>query len=124
MGGATEVTSRVPLQASRLAAKGDLAALPIRACDVGHASHLLFKSPMGRLAFGIGGGLCGVRNLGALVVAPAAHVRGFHRVVSWRRRVVDLHCSLARSSVAAGSRGDAAGGDRRRHCAPHRSPQL
>ena len=48
----------------------------------------------------------------------------FRRAVSRRGRVVDLHPSLARSPLAAGSRGDAAGDHRRRPRAPHRRAQL
>ena len=80
--------------------------------------------PWAGLRLGVGGGLCGVRDLGALALASTAYVRGLHRAVSRRGRVVDIHSSLARSRVATGSRGDAAGDHRRRPRAHHRCPQL
>ena len=42
---------------------------------MGHAGDLLFESAVARTAAGAGGRICGVRDLGHLAVAPAAHGR-------------------------------------------------
>ena len=94
-GGATEITSQALVQVLRLADRGDLVSVPGRAHRVGYPGHLLFKSAMGRVAYGVGGGLCGIRDLDPLAVASTAYVGGFDCAVSRRGRVVDLHPSLA-----------------------------
>src|SRR3979490_1717066 len=124
VGGAVEFTSRVPVQVFRVADCNDLVSVPRCARRVGHPCHLLFESAVSGSASGVGGRLCGVRGLGSLAFTPTAHVRDRDRAVSRCGRLVDHHPSLARSSRAAGSRGDATGIHRRRPRAPHRCSQL
>ena len=59
-----------------------------------------------------------------LALAPTAYAPDRDRAVSRRGGLVDHHPSVAQSSLAAGSRGDAARIHRRRPRAPHRRPQL
>src|SRR5271169_245906 len=60
-------------------------------------------------------------------LALAVAFAGFTIWAGWfsrRRRMVDLHPSLARSQLASGGRGHAASCDRWRPRAPDRCPQL
>ena len=77
-----------------LADRGNRFSVPGPAHHVGYPGHLLFESAVGRGASGAGGGLCSVLDLGSLAVTPAAYVRGLHRAVSRRGRLVDIHRSL------------------------------
>ena len=77
-GGAIEFTSQVSVQVSWLADRGILVSMPGPAHRVGHPGDLLFEFALGRGASGLGGGLCGIRDLGVLAVAPAAYVRWSH----------------------------------------------
>ena len=95
-GGNTELTSRLPDQVSRLADRGSWLSVPGPAHRLGHPGHLLFEFAVGRAASGVGGGFCGVRDLGLLAVASTGYVRGRDCVVSRRSRVVDIDRSLAR----------------------------
>jgi hypothetical protein len=121
-GGVVEFASQVPVQVFQLVDRSDLVSLPGRARCVGHAGHLLFKSAIGGDALGAGGSLRGVHDRRHLVFASTTHVGDRNRAVSWRGRVVDYHPSVARSSLAAGSRGDAAGLHRRRPRPTHGRP--
>src|SRR5580692_10944572 len=112
-GEANESASQLPVQASRLADYDHLLSVLGHTDRVGHAGHLLFESAMGRDAFGAGGGLRRVHDLGHLVFAPAAHARDGDRVVSRRSRMVDLHPPVTRPQLATGSRRDAASRRRR-----------
>src|SRR5687767_4700522 len=85
-GGATEFTSPIPFQVSRLAGRRNLVSLPGPAHHVGRLGHLLFELAVGRAASGAGGCLCGVRDLGSLAITPAAYVSRRGRAVSRRRR--------------------------------------
>src|SRR5450631_4801436 len=86
-GEANEFASQLPVQASRLADRDYRVSALGHTDRVGHAGHLLFESAMGRDAFGAGGSLRGVRDLGHLVFESAAHVRDGDRVVSRRGRM-------------------------------------
>jgi hypothetical protein len=58
---------------------------------VGHSGHLLFEPTLGLGAPGVGGRLCAVCDLGAVVFAAAEHVRGSRRAVSLRGWMVACH---------------------------------
>jgi len=82
--------------------------LPGFARRVGYPGHLFFESAMGRGAPCLGGVLCPHLDLADLAVAAAAGIRRFHRVVCRRGRLVDIDFAVTSSTVAPGSRGDAA----------------
>src|SRR5687768_9976370 len=106
-GGAIERASRVLAQTSRMADLGNPGAMSGCAHRVGRLGDLLRELALAGAASGFGGRVRGVCDLGVLAGTPTAHVQGRARGVSWRGRVVDLDCSLARSHLAAGSRRDA-----------------
>ena len=68
--------------------------------------------------------LCGVRHLGHLADAPAARALGLCRPVPRTPHRVEFHPPLARSRMAQGRGGDAAGHHRRRPGAHHRRAQF
>src|SRR5262249_48447701 len=110
----TEVERQLPVQVSRLADQGNTVSVPGLARHMGCPSHLLFEPAVGGIASGVGVILCCIRDMAALAVTPAACFCNLHCAVSQRGRVVDNYSSLARSRVATGSGGNAAGGHRLR----------
>src|SRR6202008_80700 len=64
---------RIAVPGLRLADHGTLVPASGLAHRVGHLGNLLFKPAVGRTASGTGGSLCGIRDLGSLAFAPAAH---------------------------------------------------
>lgn len=78
---------------------------------MGRTGHLLLELALELAAHVFSSGICGLRDLGALAFAPAAHVHSLPRFVSWRRGMVDRDSSIAQSPLAAGSCGDAEGDD-------------
>src|SRR6516165_2464666 len=64
---------------SQLADHGNQASGPDDRHHMDHARHLFFESSVARAAVGAGGGVCGVRDLGVLAVAPAAHAGSSNR---------------------------------------------
>src|SRR5262245_10897438 len=101
-GGAAGLASRVPVECFWLADRGTLVSVPGPARRLGHPGHLLFEPAVARAAAGVGGGVCGLRGLGVLAVAPPLHAGGRVGRVSRRGRVVDIHSSLAQSQLAGG----------------------
>jgi len=80
---------------------------------MGHLGHLLLKPSMGLVATVAGSGVPGVRYLGLMANTQTASALGFRRTVSLRARLVDLHPSFPRSSMATRSVGNAPGNHRR-----------
>ena len=89
---------------------------------LGKPGHLFFKPSMARGTACLGGLLCPHLDLAAVVVALAAGFHRLHRIVRWRRWVVDIDLAIASPTVAAGSGGDAACNHRRRSRAHYGSP--
>src|SRR5215469_11150120 len=84
-----------------------MASFPSLAHSMGELGHLLFQSAVRRIASRVGDFLCGTGYLAALAVARSARARGLRRTVSWRGRLVPIHFSISRSTVAPGSRRNA-----------------
>ena len=105
----TEFERPLPIQSSQLADQGSMGSVPGLAHRMGHLGHLLFQSAVCWIACRVGDILCGTSDMAALAVARSARVRGLHHAVSRRGRLVDIHFSLSRSTMASGSRRDATG---------------
>ncbi len=75
---------------------------------LGHPGYLFLEPALGRSAAHLGGVLCARLDLAPLAIAPAARIRRLRRIVCRRGCVVDINPAVASSTVAAGSRGDAA----------------
>src|SRR6516225_395690 len=58
---------------AQLVDRGNQACGPDCRHHMDHARHLFFEPAVARSAVGTGGGVCCVRDLGVLAVAPAAH---------------------------------------------------
>ena len=88
-----------------------MVSVPGLARHMGDLGHLLFQPAVCWIACRVGGVLCGIGDMAALVGARSARIRGLRRAVSRRGRLVPIHLSLSRSTVASGSRRDAPGDD-------------
>jgi hypothetical protein len=97
IGGSPEFTSRIPVQASRLAIRWTLVSVPGPAHRLGHPGHLLFEFSVGWVASRVGRRFFDVRNLVSLAVAWPAYVGGIRRAVSRRGRLVDIDRAVTRS---------------------------
>ena len=106
-----QVARRLSVQSSQLAIQGNMASFPSLAHRMGDLGHLLFQSAVRRVASRVGDFLCGTRYMAALAVVRSARVRGLRRTVSWRGRLVPIHFSISRPTVASGSRRNAPGDD-------------
>jgi len=80
---------------------------------LGIPGHLFFKPSVARRAACLGGLLCPGIDLAAMAVAKAMGIHRLYLVVRRCRWMVDIDFAIASSTMAAGSRGDAARNDRR-----------
>ena len=82
---------------------------PRLAHRMGRLSHLLFQSAVSWIACPVGDVLCGTSDMAALAVARSTRARDLQRTVYRCGRLVAIHFSFSRSTVAPGSRRNATG---------------
>src|SRR5215813_2525850 len=79
---------------AQLADRGNQASSPNYRHHMDHARHLFFESAVADAAVGTGGGVCGVRDLGVLAVAPVANADSGNRAGTRGRCLVARYRSL------------------------------
>ena len=84
-----------------------MVSVPGLARRMGYPSHLLFQFAVRWIAGRFGDVVCGISDMADLVVAQSASIPRLRGIVSRRGRLVAVHFSLSRSTVASGSRRDA-----------------